>query len=94
MTSFWCLYCHFLTNFTLCSGISIADFEQQMSAGYKPDKISCSCVFCDMLLKVFLILLPNIAHHFLFTTIILKTTSTTFKIFCRCACQHKSNLLL
>ena len=29
VTSFWCLYCYFLTDFTHCSGVSIIDnFEQ------------------------------------------------------------------
>ena len=28
MTSFWCLYCYLLTDFTHCSSVSIADFGQ------------------------------------------------------------------
>ena len=39
-TSFWCLYCSLWTYFTLCSSVSIVNFEQ-VSAGwesYKKDK--------------------------------------------------------
>ena len=28
LKSFWCLYCQLWTNFTHCSGVSIADFEK------------------------------------------------------------------
>ena len=30
LKSFWCSYCEIWTNFTHCSGVSIADFEQSL----------------------------------------------------------------
>ena len=57
LTSFWCLYCHLLTNFTPCSSVSIVNFKHVITVWY-------SSLFPDVVLHCSQIVALSVTNYF------------------------------
>ena len=53
MASFWCLYCQLRTYFTLCSNVSIVNFEYINADWVNPNHEPCFKIYmCKIIFKI------------------------------------------